>query len=71
MKLYALVSRMRILSSPQIVEHADRVVRAIIDTYLAPNKTFQQVKELLQEGAVNPLREFSNAWREELRMEHR
>jgi hypothetical protein len=47
------------------------VVRVIIDTYLAPNKALRQMKELLQEGAVNPLREFSNACREELRMEHR
>jgi hypothetical protein len=34
--LYALVSRMRVLSSPAIVEHADKVVRVIIETYLAP-----------------------------------
>ena len=36
--LYALVSRMRVRSSPRIVETADRVVRVIIETYLAPNK---------------------------------
>ena len=41
--LYALVSRMRVLSSPRIVENADRVVRVIIETYLAPNKTFRDV----------------------------
>jgi hypothetical protein len=65
--LYALVSRMRILSSPRIVENADRVVRVIIETYLAPNKTFRDVKEILDNDAMNPLREFSNACREELR----
>jgi hypothetical protein len=32
--LYALVSRMRVLSSTRIVESADRVVRVIIETYL-------------------------------------
>jgi hypothetical protein len=37
---------MRILSSPRIVENADRVVRVIIETYLAPNKTFCDVKEI-------------------------
>ena len=36
--LYALASRMRVLSSPRIVESADRVIRVIIETYLAPNK---------------------------------
>src|SRR5262249_42402956 len=58
--LYALVSRMRILSSPAIVENADRVVRVILETYLAPNKTFRDVKEILDNDALNPLREFSN-----------
>ncbi len=65
--LYALVSRMRVVSSPRIVENADRVVRVIIETYLAPNKTFRDVKEILDNDAMNPLREFSDACREELR----
>jgi len=64
--LYALVSKMRVLSSPRIVESADRVVRVIIETYLAPNKTFRDVVELLDNDAMNPLRAFSNACREEL-----
>jgi hypothetical protein len=41
--LYAVVSRMRVRSLPRIVETADRVVRVIIETYLAPNKTFGNV----------------------------
>jgi hypothetical protein len=65
--LYALVSRMRVLSSPRIVKNADRVVRVIIQTYLAPNKTFRDVEEILDNDAMNPLREFSNACREEMR----
>jgi hypothetical protein len=65
--LYALVSRMRVLSSPQVVENADKVVRVIIETYLAPNRTFRDVKQVLDNEAMNPLRDFSNACREELR----
>ena len=64
--LYALVSRMRVLSSPGIVENADKVVRVIIETYLAPNKTFHDLEEILDHDGMNPLREFSNACREEL-----
>ena len=67
MNLYALVSKMRVLSSPQIVATADRVVRVIIETYLAPNKTLPDVVEILDNEAMNPLREFSHACREELR----
>ena len=65
--LYALVSKMRVLSSPRIVENADSVVRVIIETYLSPNKTFRDVVEILDNEAMNPLRAFSNACREELR----
>jgi len=64
--LYALVSRMRVLSSPQIVASADHVIRVIIETYLAPNKTFHDVRDILDNEAMNPLRDFSNACREEL-----
>jgi hypothetical protein len=65
--LYALISRMRILSSPKIVEQADHVVRVIVETYLAPNKSFADLRELLDNQALNPLRDFSNACRDELR----
>ncbi len=64
--LYAMVSRMRVLSSPEIVTDADNVVRLIIDTYLAPNKTFKDVTEIMDDETLNPMRDFSNACREEL-----
>ena len=65
--LYALVSRMRVLSSPNTVESADQIVRRIIATYLEPNKTFRDLKELVDKDPMDPLREFSTACREELR----
>jgi hypothetical protein len=65
--LYALVSRMRINSSPQIVERAEAIIRVILDTYLAPNKTLRDVKALLIDEAMDPLRDFAAACREELR----
>ncbi|MNP86498.1 hypothetical protein D3C76_1867750 [compost metagenome] len=68
MSRYALVSRMRVLSSPRIVDHADQVVRVIIETYMAPNKWFSEVKEIIDQEAMNPLREFSIACRDELRV---
>jgi hypothetical protein len=64
--LYALVSRMRVFSSPQIAERADVIVRRIIATYLEPNKTFRDLKEIVNKDPMDPLREFSNACREEL-----
>jgi hypothetical protein len=66
--LYALVNKMRIVSSPGVVESADRVAVMIVETYLAPNRSFPDIIELASADAVNPLREFSNACREELRL---
>jgi hypothetical protein len=63
--LWALVSRMRVLSSPKVVESADAVVRVIVETYRAPNKTLAELEKLLDPDATNPLRDFSIACRQE------
>jgi len=65
--LYALVSRMRVHSALKVTENADKVVRLIIEMYLAPNKTFRDVPKLLESDEIDFLREFSNACGEELR----
>lgn len=64
--LYALVSLMRVVSSEGVVASADRVVRAIIETYKAPNKGFRDVEEVMGNVAMDPLFDFSAACREEL-----
>ncbi len=63
-----MISRMRILSSPPIVARADKIMRVTIDTYFAPNKTIRQLHELIESGsAFDPLKEFSEMARDELR----
>jgi hypothetical protein len=64
--LYALISRMRILSSPRVVDEADKVALSIIECYPQPNKTFEDVRAMVNHHALNPLRGFSEACREEL-----
>jgi hypothetical protein len=39
----------------------------IIETYLAPNRSFRDVREILDNEAMNPLRDFSDACRADLR----
>ena len=65
--LYAMVSRMRILGSPSVVQAADAVVRLIIETYFEPNKTLRELREILRSEHIDPLREFSEACRDDLR----
>jgi hypothetical protein len=65
-RVYALISRMRVVSSPAVIEKAEAVVRMIVDTYVAPNKTFPEVRTLMDSHAIDPLRTFSEACRAEL-----
>jgi hypothetical protein len=37
----------------------------IVNTYLAPNKTFPELRDMVNNGTINPLRDFSEACREE------
>src|SRR5258706_2173481 len=65
-ELYVRVGRMRILSSPNVVESAELVARRIVDTYLAPNKTFLELREMVNSGTIDLLRDFSETCRAEL-----
>ena len=63
--LYAMISMMRAISSTTIVQYADKVARMIVNTYLAPNKSLPELRDMVNSGAVDPLRDFSEACREE------
>ncbi len=64
--MYALIGRMRILSSDAVIAKAEAVARMIIDTYFSPNKTFPELRQLMDNHPMDPLREFSEVCREEL-----
>ena len=65
-RLYVMISRMRVLASTTIVQNADKVARMIVNNYLAPNKTFPELRDMVNSGALDPLRDFSEASRAEL-----
>jgi hypothetical protein len=64
-RLYAIVSRMRVVSSRRVVEQADSVMQRIMETYRAPNRTIGEEAELIRSGGLDPLLGFSEACREE------
>ena len=68
MGLYAQVSRMRILSSAAVLDSANQILKKIVDTYLEPNKTFPELREMANSGLIDPLRNFSEACREEFQL---
>jgi hypothetical protein len=47
------------------VESAERVGRRIVDAYLAPDKTFVELRDMLDTGSIDILGEFSEACRVE------
>ena len=64
--LYAKIDRMRILSSPEVLDIAEIIARRIIDTYLEPNKSLVELREMVNSGSINLIRKFSVACRTEL-----
>ena len=67
LELYALISRMRVLCRPETVAAGENLMRSILDTYLAPNRTFKELRDLMTAGdGIDPLKEFSVAAREEI-----
>ena len=63
--LYAKIGRMRVLSSPRVLASAEQVGEKIVDTYMEPNKTFIEVREMVTTKAIDILGDFSKACREE------
>ena len=63
--LYAKLSSMRALSSKPVVRCADDVTRKILDTYLEPDKSFVELREMAIDGSIDLLRNFSETCRDE------
>lgn len=66
--LYALISRMRVISSAPVVEHAVRVTKIITDTFNEPNKTADELRAMIQADGTDLLLPFSEACRKELEL---
>jgi len=67
---YALLSRMRLSSSTDVLASAERVIQHIIDAYSEPNLTPEEIQSRAAKHE-DPLREFSDICRAELKVMHR
>jgi hypothetical protein len=65
--LYGKIGRMRVLSSPPVLASAEQIGQKITDTYLEPNKTFLELREMVDKNAIDILANFSEACRKEFR----
>jgi hypothetical protein len=63
--VYAKLSSMRAVSSEPVVHSAEDVARKILDTYLEPDKSFVELREMAIDGTIDLLLGFSHACRDE------
>jgi hypothetical protein len=63
--LYALLSRIRLGSSTDVIESGERVIATILKTYLEPNLSPEEIQSAASTHNDH-LQEFSNACRREL-----
>jgi gas vesicle protein len=66
--IYATLNRIRVLSSPKVIAEADNALRMIVDTYAKENTTFSGIRQSIGHGFPDPLRAFSEACHEDLKM---
>ena len=64
--LYALVSRMRVLSSHKVAEEGHATARRIVQSYSEPNKSSKDLVSMVDTDTLDPLQAFATACREEL-----
>jgi hypothetical protein len=53
------------MSSKPVVRSAKHIAKTIMDTYLEPDKTFGELRDMAKCGSIDLPREFSEACREE------
>jgi hypothetical protein len=63
--LYATLSAMRAVSSKPVIHRAEDVARKILDTYLEPDKSFVELREMAISGTIDLLHGFSDACHDE------
>jgi hypothetical protein len=63
---YALLSRIRLSSSKDVVESAERLVKTVLKAYSEPNLTLEELYSKARKRDDDPLLEFSNTCRRDL-----
>ena len=56
--LYALVAKIRLVAPGPVVTAAEDALKAIVEAYLAPNRTLREIRALAQAGELDFLLKF-------------
>ena len=63
--MFSLIGRIRLVSSDKVLAAAEKAPESIVDSYNRPPRTFKDLYNEVREGHADPLREFTEACREE------
>jgi hypothetical protein len=63
--MYSLIGRIRLIGSDKVLLAAEKVADSIIVSYSRPPTTFDDIYKVVHETRVDPLKEFTEACREE------
>src|SRR5262245_17706000 len=66
-RLFSMVHRMQILSSPAVFTSADALAKSIVDASFQPKKTLNDLRDAITRNSIDPLGKFSTAVRREFR----
>jgi hypothetical protein len=64
--VFALKGRITLLSSQPVVASADRTVKFLVDIYMGPKRTAQDVRTMLEDHSGDAIDEFARVCRGEL-----
>lgn len=66
-KLYGITGRIRLVATEPVLAAAESCIHRIIDLYVKPNMTFEQMRLGFERDGLDPIKDFSVACRRELR----
>ena len=64
-EMYSLIGRIRLVGSDAVLATAEKVADNIVDSYAGPPRTFEDLYKVVRKDHVDPLKEFTEACREE------
>jgi uncharacterized protein (DUF58 family) len=65
--VFALINRIRLCASREVLAEAERVLTRLTDQYFAKNLTVEDLRQLAHTEQADPLRDFGEACRAELK----
>lgn len=65
--LYAVLNRIRLVAADDVLAAADRTATQIIERFFRPNLSAEEMRQLVLTRPDDPLKEFSEVCRRELR----